>query len=146
MEQQRICYFCKENMKYGAFEDIGCKSIKINGIYFDNVKKELWLGVVEMGIDIVHLKNNSTTHLNINTYPIKSIVKNSVNEIIKDKQENIWIATNDGVLKYDPTRKQIKVINDQEPFDIKLPFTKAWGALIDDKKHLIYAKRNKNCY
>jgi serine phosphatase RsbU (regulator of sigma subunit)/streptogramin lyase len=96
----------------------------------------LWLGVVEMGIDIVHLKNNSTTHLNINTYPIKSIVKNSVNEIIKDKQENIWIATNDGVLKYDPTRKQIKVINDQEPFDIKLPFTKAWGALIDDKKHL----------
>ncbi|MEY3118466.1 MAG: hypothetical protein RIT30_398, partial [Bacteroidota bacterium] len=36
----------------------------------------------------------------------------------------------------DPTRKQIKVINDQEPFDIKLPFTKAWGALIDDKKHL----------
>ena len=34
MEQQRICYFCKENMKYGAFEDIGCKSIKINGIYF----------------------------------------------------------------------------------------------------------------
>jgi serine phosphatase RsbU (regulator of sigma subunit)/streptogramin lyase len=89
-----------------------------------------------MGIDIVHLKNNSTTHLNINTYPIKSIVKNSVNEIIKDKQENIWIATNDGVLKYDPTRKQIKVINDQEPFDIKLPFTKAWGALIDDKKHL----------
>ncbi|NBR57139.1 MAG: hypothetical protein EBU05_08930, partial [Chitinophagia bacterium] len=95
-----------------------------------------WLGVVEMGIDIVHLKNNTTTHLNINTYPIKSIVKNSVNEIIKDKQENIWIATNDGVLKYDPTRKQIKVINDQEPFDLKLPFTKAWGALIDDKKHL----------
>ena len=109
---------------------------KINGIYFDNVKKELWLGVVEKGIDIVHLNNNTITHLNINTYPIKSIVKNSVNEIIKDKQENIWIATNDGVLKYDPTRKQIKVINDQEPLDLKLPFTKAWGALIDDKKHL----------
>jgi len=108
----------------------------INGIYFDNVKNDLWLGVVEKGIDIIHLNNNSITHLNINTYPIKSIVKNSVNEIIKDKQENIWIATNDGVLKYDPTRKQIKVINDQEPFDIKLPFTKAWGALIDDKKHL----------
>jgi ligand-binding sensor domain-containing protein len=109
---------------------------KINGIYFDNVKNELWLGVDEMGIDIVHLNNNTITHLNVDTYPIKSIVKNSVNEIIKDKQENIWIATNDGVLKYDPTRKQIKVINDQEPFDIKLPFTKAWGALIDDKKHL----------
>jgi streptogramin lyase len=74
--------------------------------------------------------------LNVDTYPIKSIVKNSVNEIIKDKQENIWIATNDGVLKYDPTRKQIKVINDQEPIDLKLPFTNAWGALIDDKKHL----------
>jgi streptogramin lyase len=91
---------------------------------------------VVKGIDIVHLNNNTITHLNINTYPIKSIVKNSVNEIIKDKQENIWIATNDGVLKYDPTRKQIKVINDQEPLDLKLPFTKAWGALIDDKKHL----------
>jgi streptogramin lyase len=109
---------------------------KINGIYFDNLKKELWLGVAEMGIDIVHLNNNTITHLNVDTYPIKSIVKNSVNEIIKDKQENIWIATNDGVLKYDPTRKQIKVINDQEPIDLKLPFTNAWGALIDDKKHL----------
>lgn len=109
---------------------------EIKGIYFDNVKNDLWLGVVEKGIDIVHLNYNSITHLNINTYPIKSIVKNSVNEIIKDRQENIWIATNDGVLKYDPTRKQIKVINDQEPLDLRLPFTKAWGALIDDKKHL----------
>jgi hypothetical protein len=59
-----------------------------------------------------------------------------VNQIIKDKQQNIWIATTDGVLKYDPTRKQIRVINDQEPFDLKLPFTKAWGAFIDEKKHL----------
>ena len=40
-------------------------------------------------------------------FDVKSIVKNSVNEIIKDKQEYIWIATNDGVLKYDPTRRQI---------------------------------------
>jgi len=109
---------------------------KINGIYYDDVKKELWLGVIEKGIDIVHFKNNTITHLNINTYPIKSIVKNSVNEIIKDKQENIWIATTDGILKFDPTRKQIKVINDQEPLDLKLPFTKAWGAHIDEKKHL----------
>ena len=108
----------------------------IEGIYFDQKRQELWLCVVEMGIDIIHLKNNTTTHLNINTYPIKSIVKNRVYEIIKDKQENIWLATTDGVLKYDPTRKQIKVINDQEPFDLKLPFTKAWGAYIDDKKHL----------
>ena len=70
----------------------------INGIYFDQKKQELWLGIVEMGIDIVHLKNKNITHLNINTYPIKSIVKNRVNEIIKDKQENIWIATTDGAL------------------------------------------------
>ena len=109
---------------------------KINSIYYDDGKKELWLGVDEKGIDIVHLNNKTITHLNINTYPIKSIVKNRVNEIIKDKQDNIWLATNDGVLKYDPTRKQIKVINDQEPIDLKLPFTNAWGALIDDKKHL----------
>jgi ligand-binding sensor domain-containing protein len=108
----------------------------IEGIYFDQKKQDLWLGVVQMGIDIVHLKSNTITHLNIATYPVKSIVKNTVNEIIKDKQENIWIATNDGVLKYDPTRKQIKVINDQEPFDLKLPFTKAWGAYIDENKHL----------
>ncbi|MGI9137747.1 MAG: ligand-binding sensor domain-containing protein, partial [Sediminibacterium sp.] len=109
---------------------------KINGIYYDPKKNELWLGMIELGIDIIHLNSNSITHLNINTYPIQSIVKNSFNEIIKDKQENIWLATNDGILKYDPTRKQIKVINDQEPFDLKLPFTKAWGAYIDEKKHL----------
>jgi ligand-binding sensor domain-containing protein len=108
----------------------------INGIYFDQKKQELWLGVREKGIDIVHLPNNTVTHLNNETYPIKSIVRNSVNQIIKDKQENIWIATDDGLLKYDPTRKQIKVINDQEPFDMKLPFTKAWGAYIDSSNHL----------
>jgi ligand-binding sensor domain-containing protein len=106
------------------------------GIYFDRNKQELWLGVIEMGIDIVHFNNNTVTHLNIKNYPIKSIVKNQVNEIIKDKQDNIWFATTDGVLKYDPTRKQIKAINDQEPIDLKLPFTKVWGAYIDVKKNL----------
>lgn len=108
----------------------------ISGIYFDQQKQELWLGVIEKGIDIVHLKNNSITHLNTETYPVKSIVRNSVNSIIKDKQDNIWIATNDGILKYDPTRKQLNIINDHEPSDLKLPFTKAWGAYIDEKKHL----------
>ena len=116
----------------------------IEGIYFDQKKQELWLGVVQMGIDIVHLKSNTITHLNIATYPVKSIVKNKVNEIIKDKQENIWMATTDGVLKYDPTRKQLKVINDQEPFDLKLPFTKTWGAYIDEKKHLWFAGTELN--
>jgi ligand-binding sensor domain-containing protein len=116
----------------------------INGLYYDAAKQELWLGINEKGIDIVHLSSNTTSHLNQSTYPIKSIVKNHVNQIIKDKQDNIWMATTDGVLKYDPTRKQIKVINDQEPFDLKLPFTKAWGAYIDEKKHLWLAGNEVN--
>ena len=116
----------------------------IEGIYFDQKKQELWLGVVEMGIDIVHVKSNTITHLNKTTYPIKSIIKNTVNEIIKDKQDNIWIATTDGVLKYDQTRKQMKVISDQEPSNLMLPFTKTWGAYIDEKKHLWFAGSELN--
>ena len=108
----------------------------VNAIYFNPQKQELWARIALKGLDIIHLKTNTVTHLNNETYPDVNFIKNSINKIIEDKQGNLWMATNDGLFKYNPTRKEIKTISDKEPYALKLPFTKTWGAYISPDKHL----------
>ena len=108
----------------------------VNSIYFDVQKQDIWAKIPKKGLDIIHLKTNTVTHLTKESYPDANFIKNSINDIIKDNQGNIWLATNDGLFKYNPSRKEIKLISDKEPFDLKLPFTKTWGAYIGPDKHL----------
>lgn len=107
-----------------------------SSVYFDIKKQDLWAKIPKKGLDIIHLKTNTVTHLNKDNYPDELFVKKAINEIIEDKQGNIWMATNDGLFKYNPTRKEIKTISDKEPYDLKLPFTNTWGAYIGPDKHL----------
>ena len=107
-----------------------------SSIYFDMKKKDLWAKVPKKGLDIIHLKTNTVTHLNKENYPDEIFIKKAINDIIEDKQGNIWMATNDGLFKYNPTRKEIKTISDKEPYELKLPFTNTWGAYIGPDKHL----------
>ena len=108
----------------------------VSAIYFNPQKQELWARIAPKGLDIIHIKTNTVTHLNNETYPDVNFIKNSISKIIEDKQGNIWMATNDGLFKYNPTRKEIKTISDKEPYALKLPFTKTWGAYISPDKHL----------
>lgn len=108
----------------------------VTSIFYDKIKKEIWAKIAKKGLDIIHLKTNTITHLNNENYPDENFIKNSISYIIQDKQSDIWMATNDGLFKYNPTRKEIKTISDKEPYDLKLPFTKTWGAYIGPNKHL----------
>ena len=108
----------------------------VSAIYYDKSKNEIWAKIVKKGLDIIHLNTNTITHLNAENYPDKNFIKYAINNFIKDKQGVIWMSTGDGVFKYNPTRKEIKTISDKEPFDLKLPFTRTWGAYIDPNKHL----------
>lgn len=108
----------------------------VTAIYYDSLKEEIWAKIAKVGLDIIHLKTNTITHLKKDNYPDENFIKNSINSITKDNQGNIWLATNDGVFKYNPTKKEIKTISDKEPYDLKFPFTKTWGAYIDNEKHL----------
>ncbi len=109
---------------------------EVNSIFYNPKKQELWARIAKKGLDIIHIKTNTITHLNKETYPDENFIKNSINEIIEDQQGNIWLGTNDGLFKYNPTRREIKTISDKEPYDLKLPFTKTWGSYIDPNKHL----------
>lgn len=108
----------------------------VTAIHYDQNKQELWAKIVGKGLDIIHFKSKTITHLNKDNYPDKNFIKNSITEIIEDVQGNIWLATYDGVFKFNPTRKEIKIISDNEPYDLKFPFTKTWGAYIGPDKHL----------
>jgi ligand-binding sensor domain-containing protein len=126
----------KPAFQYQKGNDNSIMDTIITSIYFNAKKQELWAKISKKGLDIIHLKTNTVTHLNKETYPDENFIKNSINEIIEDQQGNIWLATNDGVFKYNPTRREIKTISDKEPYALKLPFTKTWGAYIGPDKHL----------
>jgi ligand-binding sensor domain-containing protein len=108
----------------------------VTAIHYDPTKQELWAKIAKKGLDIIHLKSNTITHLNNENYPDANFIKNSIAQIIQDRQNNIWLSTYDGIFKYNPTKKEIKTISDKEPYELKLPFTKTWGAYIGPDKHL----------
>jgi len=83
----------------------------VTAIHFDKTKQELWAKIAKKGLDIIHLKTNTITHLNNENYPDPNFIKNSISQIIQDIQGNIWLSTYDGVFKYNPTRKEIKTIS-----------------------------------
>jgi hypothetical protein len=127
-----IYIFSKEDGLKPAFQyqkgnDNSIMDTIVTSIYYNAKKQELWANISKKGLDIIHLKTNTVTHLNKETYPDENFIKNSINEIIEDQQGNIWLATNDGLFKYNPTRREIKTISDKEPYALKLPFTKTWG-------------------
>jgi len=136
-----IFIFSKEDglkpaFQYQKGDNNSIMDTMVSTIYYNPQKQELWAKITKKGLDIIHLKTNTVTHLNKETYPDENFIKNSISEIIEDQQGNIWMGTNDGLFKYNPTRREIKTISDKEPFDLKLPFTKTWGAYIGPDKHL----------
>ena len=98
-------------------------------ILFDKKNNQLWVNIENTGIDILDVKTGEVN--NLRDYN-STLFGREFNNIIKDKQENIWISSStDGLLKFDPNKKKFKSFSKDKPIGLELGFSITWGAHID---------------
>ena len=98
-------------------------------ILLDKQNNQLWVNIQNIGIDILDIKTNEVINLRDYNSPL---IGKEFNNLIKDKQQNIWISSStDGLLKYDPNKKKFKSFTKDNPKGFELGFSITWGAHID---------------
>ena len=120
----------KVNLKENSIENYSEKTDLSNSeasqILFDKKNNQLWVNIQNIGIDILDIETNQVNNLRNYNSPL---IGKEFNNIIKDKQQNIWISSaTDGLLKFDPNKKKFKAYSKDEPSEFKLDFSIAWGA------------------
>ncbi|OSA95936.1 UNVERIFIED_ORG: histidine kinase [Clostridium botulinum] len=81
----------------------------IQGIYEDD-EELLWIGTDKDGVNILNTKNNFVNHLNTDN---SNLISNKIN-FITGIGNDIWIATDGGLSKFDKNNKEVKsfTVND----------------------------------
>ena len=84
-------------------EKIKLTETNASDLFLDKSKNQLWINNQNIGIDLIDIKTNQFLKLRDNN---SSLIGKQFNNIIKDKQENIWLSSaTDGLLKFDPNKK-----------------------------------------
>jgi signal transduction histidine kinase/ligand-binding sensor domain-containing protein/DNA-binding response OmpR family regulator len=90
------------------FSEIAAWNKKINytvnefrTVYQDN--QTLWTGTQGGGLFKIDLEKGSSDHFQTISNSLNSLSNNSVTAILKDRSGVYWVATKDGLNKYDPT-------------------------------------------
>ncbi|MPQ44229.1 sensor histidine kinase [Clostridium tarantellae] len=92
------------NYTHNPNNENSISSNAISGIYEDN-EGLLWIGTKDKGVNIVDSQNNKT--IRINTSNKNTISSNNIRDIIGIDNE-IWIATNNGLNKFDKVTKKFE--------------------------------------
>jgi ligand-binding sensor domain-containing protein len=109
-------------------------SNNVSGIYQNKYKNLLWLTIIGQGIDIINLSNQKIVHLNQTNARDNGITESNYSDIFEDKDHNIWISSSiTGLMKYDPGKRVIGLINDKFPSDFNLGISSTWGTMVDKK-------------
>ena len=109
-------------------------SNNVNGIHYNKHKNLLWLTIVGKGIDIIDLTSQKIVHLNSLNAKDNGIIESNYADIFEDKDHNIWIGSAiSGLLKYDPGKRVIGLMNNKFPSDFNLGISSTWGMMVDHK-------------
>ena len=79
---------------------VNSKDNEMRSICID--KETLWVGTQGRGMYLVDLNRNKSTRLQTISNNLNSLSNNSITSIIKDMSGVFWVATKDGLNKYDP--------------------------------------------
>ena len=85
-------------------ESHGLLSNKVLDIFIDT-KDNIWIGTVA-GVNVIDSEGKITT--------IKGTEKFSINAIMEDAEESIWISTTTGLFRLKPSTKQLEFISQKE--------------------------------
>ncbi len=106
----------------------------VMGIHYSQYKNLIWLTITGKGIDIINLSNQNVVHLNIDNAKDNGITESNYADIFEDKDHNIWIGSAiSGLLKYDPGKRVIGLMNNKFPSDFNLGISSTWGMMVDHK-------------
>lgn len=70
---------------------------------FDDGQGKLYIGFTHNGLEIIDLKNKTVRHFSASPTNTEGLPGNSVYDIKKDKNNNVWIGTNLGLALYHST-------------------------------------------
>lgn len=107
----------------------------------DNEGK-LWLNLQTNIIDVFDPKTEKFTHYNSETNDPASPFRNANYKSYKDETGDIWICSNNGVLKFDFEKKAFKKYGYDKLNEFSLPNPKVYD-VVADKKGLIWAATEK---
>ena len=89
-------FFYDEKLQYG--DDILC--------IYEDVFKNLWVGTKSKGLYKYNNSSFNAVNLNVNGIRIPS-----VHSILEDSKGQLWMSTNQGVIKYDFVNNQVQLYN-----------------------------------
>jgi len=107
----------------------------VKKIHFSQSSNYLWLNIINQGIDIINLSTSKIVHLNKNVAKEYGIENENYNEIIEDKENNIWLG-GINITKYDPNKRKFGLLAKNFPNDFNLGFSFVWGTFVDSKGHI----------
>jgi signal transduction histidine kinase/DNA-binding response OmpR family regulator len=81
----------------------------LNSLMVDS-KKRMWVGTYQKGLCIGAVKDRQFSNFN-RKENIKSLRSNNINDVIEDRAGNIWLATHQGLSKYEIERNGIESIS-----------------------------------
>lgn len=67
-------------------------------LYYDK-KGYIWAGTLKEGVNRIDIKTNEVVRYKYDNDNVKSISGNTVRDIHRDRYDNLWIATNNGICK-----------------------------------------------
>jgi signal transduction histidine kinase/ligand-binding sensor domain-containing protein/DNA-binding response OmpR family regulator len=115
-------------------DGLSVNSNEINTLLYDN--DQLYIGTRSNGLNVLDIKTHRFSYYLHDPANSSSIATNDITDIIKAKNDKIWLATfHRGVQRFDPVTKKFERFNKQNiP---SLPENGVW-ALTQDKAGLLY--------
>jgi ligand-binding sensor domain-containing protein len=107
----------------------------VKNIHYSSNSNYLWLTILNVGIDVINLSNNTIVHINNNNAREYGIEYPNYTNIFEDKDNNIWLGGFD-LTKYDPNKRKFGILSKSFPNDFNLGFADVWGTFVDSKGHL----------
>lgn len=116
-----VMYYNKMTKLFSSFFDNTIKEAKyLHRFSFDDGKGNLYIGHAQSGLSIVDLKTNTVRNYRNEPDNPKSIPGNHIYSICIDRQDNIWLGTNQGLALFNPATEEFVVFrhNPSNPHSI----------------------------
>jgi ligand-binding sensor domain-containing protein len=95
-DRNTVTFFTSDTTKSTSLS-----SDHVTALYLDNKTNVLWIGTFGGGLNRLDIKTNSVTHFTEED----GLPNNTIYGIRKDNNDNLWMSTNNGLSRFNPTTK-----------------------------------------
>jgi ligand-binding sensor domain-containing protein len=104
--------------------------------------KNLWIGTVKNGLYQYNSYNNRFNHYTHNSFDEQSISTNEIHALLKDVDNNIWVAGKNTISIFNPEKNVIQSLTSNSSGAITSTFFSADGSLWTADAHWLYHYNN----